>query len=248
MGSVLIIKNNYEIEQALQDKLKEKYQLHIVEDAWSGLDTLDEHHIDVFIMMSAEETSDEILNFLRQAREDHSEWTPTIFISTERTEKLQLERDKSVASFFIPYPIIDNELLERLETCVRVAVLFDDQTIIIEKNGDDYKYKVKHVSRIERIKGRRIKVYYHNPVTQMEETEDFYYDHPLEDFITFHRVENRIRQAHQSWLVNTSHVKSVSSADYELILYDGKAVPTSRKFIGNFKRKRINKAKGGNKQ
>jgi len=234
VGSILIIKNSYEIDPKLLELLEAEHQVYIESETWGGLDVIDEHHIDVFVVMSDDHVELSIWEFLKAAREGRSRFTPIIFISKQQNDVLQSEINKRGSWYFLLFPVNQEDFLTIVEDSMEMVGMLDEKTIILEKSGHAYPYKVKDISRVERTPKRRIKIYSQKPGTNEEEEEEFFFDEPLEEFIKIHGIGTQIKKAYQSFLVNASHVKEVRKVDKELVLRNGVVVPTSKKFIDNF--------------
>jgi len=238
VGSILFVKNNYEIDSELLKQLEKDYRIYVAIDTWDGLDIISDHHIDTFIFMSDNHIEKSVQNFLKELYMERSQLTPIIFISEKPSEILQLKINKSSSWCFTPYPIHHKDFIEIIKSSMKMATFLNDRTIALKKSGHEYHYSVRNISRVQRSRDRYVKVYSRDSETDIEDVEEFFYDHPLHKFSKHHDIEKQIKQAHQSWLVNASKVKEIRVADTELVLTDGTVVPTSRKYINNFRKRK----------
>ncbi|MCL1990172.1 MAG: LytTR family transcriptional regulator DNA-binding domain-containing protein [Defluviitaleaceae bacterium] len=235
-GSILFITNNHEIEPTLLKQLEKAYKVYLASDTWDGIDMMNENHIDAFAIMSNWHIEPVTENLLEELRKTRSKFTPTIFISKQPSDDLNTRLYTRSGWYFSVYPIHQERFMTIVSDAMELAHSVDDKTIKLKKNRDEYPYKVRNISRIKRSRHRCIKIYSQNPITGVEEEEEFFYDLPLATFLKNNGIEKYIKQSHQSWLVNVSKVKEVRTADTELVLFDGTVVPTSKKFIVNFKK------------
>ena len=238
VGSILFVKNNYEIDSELLKRLEKDYKTYVAIDTWAGLDIISEQHIDTFIFMSDNHIEKSTQNFLKELYTERSQLTPIIFVSEKPDKALQSKINKSNSWYFTPYPIHHEDFIEIVKNSMVMATLLDDKSIILKKSGHEYHYNIRDISRIQRSKDKHIKVYSRNAETGIKNTEEFFYNYPLHKFSKHHNIEKQIKQAHQSWLVNASKVKEIRVADTELVLTDGTVVPTSRKYINNFRKRK----------
>ena len=234
MGSILIITNNYEIDPELLELLEKEYRIHIASDTWDGLNIIDEHHIDTFAIMSNDYIEKSIMDLLIELAASRSIATPVIFISENPRETLQSKVNKSGSWYLIEYPLNHGDFMTMIRNTMIIANALNDRSITIRKKRIPYTYKVRNISRIKRTKDRYIKIYSRNPITLIEEEEEFFYEFPLPEFLKEYGIEKEIKQAQQSWLVNASEIKEVRKADMELVLANGIVIPTSKKYINNF--------------
>ena len=237
LGSILIIKNNYELQPEVLERLEKVYKVYVVEDTWGGLDTIDEHHIDIFAIMLDDYIEASTQDFLKELNKSRSRFTPVIFIAKVSNEQLKSVCYKRSSRYLTSHPIHHEELMLIIKDAMEIAVLLDDKSIVLEKVGHQCHYKVRDISRIERSRNRTIKVYSRNPDSQMDESEEFHFDAPLAEFPKQHGIEKYLEKPHQSWLVNKSHVRSVRTADMEIDLAHGIAVPANKAYIKKFKKK-----------
>lgn len=244
MGSILIIQNNYEIEEELQKKIKTVCNLYIAQDVWEGLDIIEEHYVDAFAIISEEHIEKATWEFLNELRKNRSKFTNIIFISATPSKELQVHLFKNNTWCFIPLPIVHDDFMSMVKNAIEMANFFDDKSIILRKNHHDYRYQVKNILKIERSKNRYIKIYTWDPLApQTGKEEEFFYDAPLYEFIEEHGIEKQFKQAYQSWLVNEAKIVEIRRSDLELVLADGSVVPTSKKFINNFSKGKNRKDK-----
>jgi len=237
LGSILIIQNSYEIDQDLLELLEKAYQVHTASDTWEGLNIIDEYHIDIFVIISNDHIEASTKDFLKELWKKRSKHTPVVFISEKPSENLQFSLYKNSSWYFAEYPINHEAFISIINHAMELVNILDDQSIMLKKNRYLYPYKVKNISRIERTRNRYIKIYSRNPITLVEEQKEFFYPDPLHEFSKRHGVEKQIKQAQQSWLVNVSDIKEIRTTDMELVLVGGAVVPTSSKFIDNFRNK-----------
>ena len=121
-----------------------------------------------------------------------------------------------------------------LEGAMGIASVLNVKTIILKKNRHLYPLEVRNISRVQRSRNKHIFVYSRDPITGVEEKEEFFFEYPLHYFIKRHGLEKHIKQAQQSWLVHVSEVRKINIEDMELTLRNGVTVPTSKKYIDNF--------------
>ena len=241
VGSILFIKNNYEIDPELLKQLEKDYKTYIVIDTWEGLDIISDHHIDTFIFMSDNHIEKSTHEFLDELHKERTKFTPIIFISKQPNDDLHKNLYENSSWNFISYPINHEKFIRMIKNSMAMADFLDDRIIVLEKSGHEYRYNIRNISRIQRSRDRHIKIYSRNSETGIEDAEEFFYDHPLHKFPKHHGIQKQIKQAYQSWLVNTSNVKEVRITDTELVLNNGVVVPTSRKYITNFRKEKPKK-------
>lgn len=240
-GSILVIRNDYKIDSGFQTELEINYQLHIVENTQFALDVIDDHYIDIFIFMSDEHieiSTEAFLNNLLNA--NRSIITPVVFVSKNSNEELQKRINLSCNWYFLLYPI-DFEDLKFVLKQIENTLEFFEKSITLEKDGFEYEYRVKDISRIERSGNRKITVFGMHTLDDLATELEFTYRSSLEKFLVEFGVDKKIKQAHQSWLVNVSKIREVRPTTMELVLDDGTIVPSSRKFIGQFYKKKSRK-------
>ena len=233
MGSLLIIENNYKIDPKLQKLLEKVYRTYIVKDPWDGLNIIGEHHIDMFAVMSDDHRERFTEDFFRELEATRSDAISIILISETPTIAIQSKANEK-GWYLIKYPIDHQQLINALKRAMIVANALNDRVIVFYKGGHRYPYQLKHITRIQRSRNRSVKVYSQNPDKPVEEVEEFFFKYPLSEFSKYYDVERYIKQAHQSWLVNTSAVREVRAPDLELVLSNGRVVPTSKNYIENF--------------
>lgn len=236
MGSILIVQNDYKINLELLELLEKEYHIYVAEDVWEGLNLIEEHYIDTFVMMLDRHIGEEIKRFLKELWKNRSKHTPIVFIAEKPSEELHLHLYKNSSWYFTEYPINYEDFISIIAHSMELADILNDKGIVLKSNRHLYLYKVKNISRIERSKNRYINIYSHNPTMLTEEVQTFYYPGTLQKFLKEYDVEKQIKQAHQSWLVNISDIKEVRITDLELVLMNGTIIPTSKKFIHNFRK------------
>lgn len=237
MGSILIIKNDYEFDPELLKRLEQDYRIHFSKDAWDALDIISENYIDIFAIISNDHHEASIEDFFRELEATRSDATPIILISEKPSKDLQSKAHQK-GWYLIGYPINHQHFISAIKRSTIIANALDDRIIILEKRGHKYPYKIRNISRIQRTKNRYIKVYSRNAITLVEEEEEFFYEHPLYEFPKHYDIEGQIKQAQQSWLVNVSEIKEIRITDTELVLHSGVVVPTSKNYIKNFIRQK----------
>ena len=237
MGSILIIKNNYEVDPELLKLLKQSYKVHLAEDAWHGQDILSENYIDVSIIASDDHIEKSTWDFINELHRDRLETTPIIFISKKLNEQLSTELLERGGWFFLSYPIDKEKFLAILKNqAMAMAQVYNTKGIILKKSRESYHYKIKDISRIERTTSKSIAVYTFNSHTLEETKKEFRYEFSLVGFLKLHNIENFFTQASQSCLVNTAEVEVVKGSTMELVLRCGASVPVSRNYIKNFRK------------
>lgn len=243
LGSVLIIKNNYEIDLKLLKQLEKSDKIYMAVDAWEGLDIIDEHYIDIFVILSINPIEKSTWEFLSELYNSRSRITPIIFVAEQPSENLQSEINKNGNWYFIKYPLHHQDFISIIKNAMLIANVLDDKGFVLTKDGLPYAYQIKHISRIERNKHRYIKIYHRNPLSQIEETEEFPYKKSLDYFLEEYHLTKYIKQASQSWLVSVAEVKEIRTVNNkkELILTNGTVIPTSRIYLKNFQKKRTKK-------
>jgi len=238
MERILIIKNNHDLDVELQRQLEESYQIHLAKDAFEGQTIINKNYIDVSIIISDNHIEEDTWSFIKMLHVEQSELSPIIFISNEVSKELQAHLCVTYGWFFTSSPIEHEILMEIISKAMEIAQVINEKSIRLKKKKGHsfaYKYKLKDISRIERSRDRTIKIYASNSF--YGEELEFFYPFPLQEFLVEHGIEKEFKQAHQSWLVNVSHVRKIFLTDLKLILADGTVVPSSRKFIGQFKEK-----------
>jgi len=240
--NILLIKNNHNIDPKIQKLLAKDYTIYIVENVGDALKTVKEKYIDVFIILTTDFIQEGNLDFVQQVYEKQSNVTPFIFSAAALTEDLDVARFK-YGWDFIPYPIEIEYFLPMLKKAMIIARTLNEQVIVLKKNAVQYRFNVSEIVRVNRIRNRYIRVYWRNPENNEIETEDFFFEFPLGQFITRLEVGKHLVQSHQSWIVNLAEVKIVDPIKMVLIMIDGTIVPTSQKFVRNFLGEK--KRKGG---
>ena len=237
MGSVLLIKNNYSVDEELLEQLREKYKIHLANDAWDGLNVIDENNIDVFVIFSGNHTEPSTKDFIKGLHQEGFDVVPIIFISEKQSEELLADMNKMGYWYFISYPVDYKDFKTVLKRAMNIAEAFDKKSIMLKKQRHLYTYKVRDISRIQRSsKNRHIIVYSRDPITGIEKKEEFFFEYPLHYFIKRHGLEKYIKQAQKGWLVHASEVVKIKTDDMELVLRCGTVIPTSKKYIDNFKK------------
>ena len=240
MKSILIIKDNEVIDPDFPVELETLYKVYFAQDAREGLDIINEYYIDLFVIMSGDHTKRSIKNFLKELYSKRSKFTPIIFIAEKPSKTLQSKLYTRSGWCFIKYPIERENFSIVIKNATEMASLFDDDKyIVLTKNmrREKHVYKVIDITRIQRSKPSYIKVYSRNALTSVEEEKEFFYRESLQKFLEDYDIGKRFKQAQQSWLVNISEVKKIRKADLTLILNNGVEVPTSKKYIANFRNK-----------
>ena len=232
MGSILIIKNNNEIEANIEKALEKDYKIYVVNELWDGLDILDANHIDVFVIIFDGYFDEKIWDFIKEVHTKYLETTPFIFVSEKPNEKLY-ETIAEYPWYHISYPINYERFLTVIKRAVRFADNLDDKMVILKKNSADYYYKAKFVTSVQRKRDKYVTVSSCEPQISHEKQE-YSFKYPLADFITRHQLTKYLTQVHQSWLVNKEQIIKVSKTDMDLELKCGTRVPIGPNFIEQF--------------
>ena len=232
MGTILVVKNNDEFDQGLLERLERMGKVHVATSIWTALDVVERYHVDVYAFTISENLAEaDVLDFLKQATVGRSELTPFIFVANQLSMALKSKIGETAGWYHIEVPIEHARFLRMVNNAMKMASFLDNARIRLDKQGIEHAYRVKDVTRIERLTGRRINVYYYDEGRKKEREESFFFDHPLRDFPTRHGVEKHLYQVSQSWLVNESEIQKINYRDMEITLTNGVVVPTSRKFV-----------------
>lgn len=241
MGRILMIQNNYSIEPELQKQLEEKYLVHTTLDSKEATNMIDETYFDIFIIMLDDHIDNSTWFFLDELRTIQDVHTPVVFMIQAPSDDLQSALYRNGSWSAIPQTINHQDFMVAISEQIRIAYKICDKIITLEKDGYRYPYRVRDISYIERSGDRKITVYGSHMVDPLETKVEFSYSPGLDKFLVDFGIEREIKQAHQSWLVNTSKVRKARTADMKLILDDGTIIPTSRKHISKFQKKKLKK-------
>jgi len=228
-----MITHDYDIEPELLKTLADKYRSHVVKNAWDGLDAIAEAYFDVFVVFSNDHSEAHIEAFFNELEKMQALATPIILVSENPSEALQTKAHQN-AWYLFSRPINLLYFMTAIDRSVHLANALDQRTIILEKGGHKYKYRIRDIQRVQKSRDRNVLVYSVDALTGKEIAREFFFKHALSRFPAYYGIEKQLKQAQQSWLVNAFRVTEIRTNDMELVLDDGTVVPTSKKYMRNF--------------
>jgi len=243
MDSILIIEKNYKFDPQLQVKLEKENRLYFAKDIHDAIEIIEEHYIDIFVIMSETHIDLPTEKFLQTLYETRPIITPIIFIAENPDETLYSKVSQTGGWYLLKFPIDRHDFLNVVQNITEIANLIEVKNIQILKNGAVFPYSIKDIIRIERSRNKHINVFSHGLKPGTEEVNEFFYAPPLAQFISDHNLGRWVKKAHQSWLVKVSEIKEVRPTEMVLILKNGKVIPTSRRHINTFRPKKTKKDK-----
>ena len=233
-GSILIIKNGHEIDLELLTLLENKYQVYVIDDASVGLDLIADKYIDIFVIISNDHQETFTQKFLSELKQTRSIGTQIIFISKNPTEALQAKANTSTWYLLDAKSLNHTTFLKIVELAMGVAIQLDDRSFVVEKAGNQYRFRTRDVSLIERSSPRRVEIFYRDQITGEEASQEFYFQFPLARLLDDYGIQNEFEQANQSQIINTSKVKTVIRSKMVIILIDGTVISTTKNFFHRF--------------
>lgn len=234
MGSFLIVTNNRAIESESLKYLQNQHKASVAKNECEGRDRMDERYFGALIIATDEPLSDSVQKFVDYFQCGRKIQAPVIFISENASKELLCEIiQKYTFADLISYPIDFNEFMIAVIKSKNIVSVTQTKKVIIYKKGVKYEYDVGDIFSVYKSKRWNITIYNGDG-----EGEEFHYEFPISQFIEDYELEGYIKQSQQSWLVNVSKIKEVVRKKMILILDNGTVVPTSRKFIKGFSRKK----------
>jgi len=241
IGSILIVKNNFEFDLELQNQLEARYFTCMAQDVEDAIDMIEDTSFDAIIIMLETDIDVSTWDLVDRVQRIYENCSAFIFMAKNASSSLQSTVYRGMNWNCIPFSINQEDFVNVCSKAINLAQRLYGKTIVLEQKRQRYEYNVNAISRIERSGDRKIKISgQHSRIDHSVELE-FTFNGSLQKFIEEYGVGDKIKQAHKSWLVNMSYIKSVDPTGMLLYLDDGTVVMTSRKFIDEFRVKKQKK-------
>jgi len=234
---LIITEDNYKVDPELLGSIEKNHETYIA-DSCTGLDAMDEQYFDVAIIMADDLEKASIKELVSEFLKERSLLTPIVYASANRDEELIENLSLNSGRYFLQYPIDPEKSKKVMNDALLVVDILDDKEITLEKDGHGYPYKAKNIFAVELVKPRWIKVYGRDQINNTEGAREFFYDGAFRDFPIEYGIEKFLIQARQNWLVSPFYIKEVKISDKELVLRDGRVIPSSKENIKKFRKKK----------